>query len=302
MRRALVLLCASLCGGCDLREITIAEPDDVVVAEIVLRAGASLQTAYLHRTSALGSARVFDASIVVTDADSLTVLRFEADADSLCLSPARTVPDASTGTCYVANDEALSVEPGRTYSVLVTLRDGRAMTGTTTIPEDFVVRSPAHAECYLTPHSTTDLVWTSSAGTAAYLVQTRLPGLREALRAGGADIPGSGPVRLTGLSITALDTTLVFPSELGLFGRFDDSIHPILVAIRDGLPPGIATDMAIAAVDPNYVNWVRGGNFNPSGAVRISSLSGDGIGVFGSAVVRNLWLVTHGADELPACE
>lgn len=88
-RGPLVLLCAFVLGGCDLREITIAEPDDVVVAEIVLRAGSPVQTAYLHRTSALGSARVFDATVTVTDIDSGDVTRFEAEADSLCLSPAQ---------------------------------------------------------------------------------------------------------------------------------------------------------------------------------------------------------------------
>jgi hypothetical protein len=298
----LLLLCAFVLSGCDLREITIAEPDDVVVAEIVLRAGSPVQTAYLHRTSALGSARVFDAIVTVTDIDSGDVTRFEAEADSLCLSPVAPVPDASTGTCYVADREALSVVPGRTYAARVELRDGRSMTGVTTVPQAFDIYVPDNTPCHLPPASTIALVWTPSAGTAAYLLQTRMHGLREALRATGLVVEGSGPVRLTGLSITATDTTLNFPGEIGLFSRFDDSLHPILVAIQDGLPPGVTTEMAVAAVDPNYVNWIRGGTFNPSGTVRISSLTGDGVGVFGSVVVRHLEIHTAGQAQLPPCE
>jgi hypothetical protein len=301
-RVPLVLLGAALFSGCDLREITIAEPDDVVVAEIVLRAGSPVQTAYLHRTSTLGSARVFDATITVGDADSDDLVRFDADADSLCLSPARPVPDASTGTCYVAARGSLNVEPGRTYSVHVELRDGRSMTGVTTVPQAFEIHAPQDAACHLPPASTMEIVWSPSAGTAAYLLQTRMHGLRDALRAAGVEVDGSGPVRLTGLSITAADTTLNFPGEIGLFSRFDASIHPILVAIHDGLPPGVVTEMAVAAVDPNYVNWIRGGTFNPSGNVRISSLTGDGVGVFGSVVVRDLEIHTSGQAQLPPCE
>ncbi len=42
--------------------------------------------------------------------------------------------------------------------------------------------------------------------------------------------------------------------------------------------------MTVAAADRNYINGVRGGSFNPSGQVRISSVTGDGVGVFGSLV------------------
>ena len=67
------LLLTLVVGACELHEITIADAEDVVVAEIVLRAGAPVQTAYLHRTSsALASARVPDAVIAVRDEGTLT--------------------------------------------------------------------------------------------------------------------------------------------------------------------------------------------------------------------------------------
>jgi hypothetical protein len=48
----------------------------------------------------------------------------------------------------------------------------------------------------------------------------------------------------------------------------------------------------IAAVERNYVNWVRGGNFNPSGLVRVSSLRGAATGTFGGVSVREFQVLS----------
>jgi len=58
--------------------------------------------------------------------------------------------------------------------------------------------------------------------------------------------------------------------------------------------------VTIAAADRNYVNWERGGNFNPSGAVRVASIRGGGTGVFGSMVPLT-FTVTVGGSQ-PACK
>ncbi|HAW90536.1 MAG TPA: hypothetical protein DCX61_07725, partial [Gemmatimonadetes bacterium] len=56
------------------------------------------------------------------------------------------------------------------------------------------------------------------------------------------------------------------------------------------------------AVEGNFVNWQRGGNFNPSGQVRVPSLRGDGTGVFGAAVNRGFDVVSSDqASALPDC-
>lgn len=306
MRPALIAAASVVLVGaaCELREITIAEPDDVIVAEVLLRADAYGQTAYLHRTSsAHGSARVFDATITVTDVQSGEVLRYEATADSLCLRRPGVGHDASRGTCYAAagNPFTGSARAGSTQTLHISLADGRAMHAVTTVPGEFLVSRPAASVCHLPPMTRTELVWSRSAGAAVYLVQARMQGLREALRARGVAVDGSGPVTLTGISVTPGDTTMSFPDGIGLFDRFDDSLHPILLAISDGLPEGVTTELAIAALDLNYVNWIRGGTFNPSGTVRISSIDGDGIGVFGSFSVRFLEIHTSGGGVLPVC-
>ena len=113
-----------------------------------------------------------------------------------------------------------------------------------------------------------------------------------------------GAHTLLGLSITANDTTIVFPAEFGVFDRFDLD-QDIATALQEGLPAGTVAPVTIAATDRNYVNWARGGNFNPSGQVRVPSIQGDGTGVFGTFVVRGFEAVasaTQPAGEtLPAC-
>src|SRR6056297_3052188 len=86
-------------------------------------------------------------------------------------------------------------------------------------------------------------------------------------------------------SVSAADTTIGFPAEFGVFDRGSIDTD-IAVRLQRRIPEGVASDVAITAVDRNYTNWVRGGNFNPSGQVRIPSVRGQGTGYFGSSVVR----------------
>jgi hypothetical protein len=91
------------------------------------------------------------------------------------------------------------------------------------------------------------------------------------------------PLELLGLAISAADTEIVLPAEFGLFDRFTVD-QALLAVLQQGLPAGTRAEVTIAAADRNYVNGVRGGSFNPSGRVRISSVTGDAVGVFGSLV------------------
>jgi hypothetical protein len=290
-----------LLAACELREITVAIPADVVVAEVVLRAGATTQTAYLHRTAmGDGTARVFDARVVVYDVARDLELQFHADADSLCLQPAPPGPLASTGTCYVARVQSDAVRPGARYSLHIELSDRAPLQAATTVPGDFAITRPAAASCRLAPGTGIELAWTGSTGAWVYVAEARFAGLVASLRAAGADLPADipEPVDLLGLAIGATDTTMAFPGAFGLFDRFDAGVHPLLLALRDGVPPGVDAAVTVAAADRNYVNWVRGGSFNPSGTVRVPSVSGGGTGVFGSLVMRTVRLHTGGGDDV----
>jgi hypothetical protein len=98
------------------------------------------------------------------------------------------------------------------------------------------------------------------------------------------DVEVEDPLSLLGLALSAEDTTVVFPSEFGIFERADLD-REVALLLQEGLPAGTRAVVTVAAVDRNYVNWARGGNFNPSGQVRVPSVEGDGTGFFGSAFV-----------------
>jgi len=301
-RAVLLLLLAFVVSGCELNEITIAAADDVVVAEVVLRADAPIQTAYLHRTATdRANSQVLDARIEVTEEGTINSFEFRTDADSLCLDNQPPPTGPNVGTCYVARGDPSMVRPGARYVLNIHLDDGREMTGVTTVPERFALNNPPWPACRLPSNTLIEMQWTPADGTSIYIISTRLFGLKQALRERGVPSIGNDPVELVGLSVTAADTSLWFPNELGLFNRIDDELHEILLAIRTGLPLNVRAVGVVAAADRNYVNWVRGGTFNPSGVVRIPSIQGEGYGVFGSITVEDFEMRTSAGGTLPSC-
>jgi hypothetical protein len=146
--------------------------------------------------------------------------------------------------------------------------------------------------------SNLDVVWRASPSAWVYAAEASLGGIQRALGPHGLTVDRD-PLRLFGLSISSADTTLAFPREFGLFDRFDDDLTEALAFMQGGLPAGVNTNIVIAAADRNYVNWERGGNFNPSGQVRVPSIRGDGSGVFGSLVPKNIRVRTDVTNRPP---
>jgi hypothetical protein len=285
-------------SACTLDRVTTAEPEDVVVTEITLRTGILKQVAFLHHTLGAGAAgdSVPGADIQIT-APGGRVMRFVRTVLTDCLTdrPARE----QLGTCYstLANN-TITIDPGAQYSLRVTLADGKVMTGVTTVAGDFhFVHPPATAAtCSVRPFTPVELAWTLSSNAWVYLDETNLTGLRAAYAGQGITV-SSDPLRLVGLSVSASDTTIVFPGEFGIFDRGDDARGELLVALQKGLPPATSARVMVAAGDRNYVNWARGGNFNPSGPVRVPSIRGDGTGVFGS--LHNKSINIRVGDPIP---
>jgi hypothetical protein len=295
-RRLLPLLPLTV-AACTLTEVTLADPAELVVAEIVLRAGESTQEAFLHRTLTDGGVLAESgARIVVTNARGEEMIFSEA-SPQLCLDDAPE--DATIGTCYSARNLPFPILQSSTYSVRIDLAGGGTLTGQTTVPGDFSILTPAPLMCHLDADRTIEIRWTRSDGSWVYVSETKIAGLRAALSKRGVTLEDE-PARFLGLSISADDTTLLFPSELGLFDRADPALADALLSIRDGLPADVSAEFVVAAADRNYVNWVRGGQFNPSGIVQVPSLQGAGTGVFGSIVLERRMLLTTQA-ALPAC-
>jgi hypothetical protein len=298
-------------AGCELQEVTLVEAEDVVVVEVYVELGlpgsGDRATAFLHRTlegSTATSRPVPGASVVISRADGTSVELGETELD-MCV---RTTPVDASGTCYwAATGVAGGFLPGDTLDLEVGLPDGGVLRGTTTVPGDFELRTPPPPYqgdppfCLQRPSTPLELRWTTSEGAWAYVNETLIAGLRDALE---PDIRvEEDPLYLLGVSISARDTTIVFPGEFGVFGRFELD-QALALELQKGLPGGTNARVTISAADRNYVNWIRGGNFNPSGQVRIPSVRGDGTGVFGSSVTRTVRVFTSTGgivDGLPSC-
>lgn len=288
---AAVAILAALVG-CELTTVDLADVADIVVAEVYLRPGGDVHQAFLHRTfpGTDGSLRVDGANITVRGPAG-EIIVFLPASDSACALN-EFVPEGEAGSCYVAPDQG-RVLPGESYDLEIALPDGRRLQGRTTMPSGFAIVHPAPPACVLTGVSL-DFVWTRSEGAWAYQADALFTGLAPGLAERGvADPPDT--LRLLGLAVGANDTTITFPGEFGVFDRFQLDLD-VLLALRDGLPEGARAEIVVAAGDRNYVNWVRGGTFNPSGQVRISSITGDGVGVFSGLVGRGRVVVAPGGE------
>lgn len=296
-RAALGLAMTGTLAGCELAEMTIPDGSDLLVVESILDAGRDEQHVLLHHT--LNGRRIGGeegASVRVRRGDGLEVA-FEPAPAERCFSvdPAYSAGKDSVevqASCYVSPASAGRwVVPGESYELRIETADGKRLHGRTTVPGPFELHglSPEAARpmgevgrCVLPPDSALALHWSIASGARAYVTHMKIEGLREALAGRGIpDIPEV--VELFGASISERDTTIVVPTDLGVFERTKYS-RELMLAIQDGFPEGARVRLTIGAMDRNFVNAVRGGSFHPSGLVRISSVVGDGVGVFGSLV------------------
>lgn len=293
--RCILLAAVALLAACDLTEVTIAESADLVVAEITLRAGDSIQYAFLHRSLQTGvPVTVEDATIEVRNAGG-AVLGFEPAPQNECVVDTITTV---LGSCYRSTMRGFAIVPGESYALRIDA-GGKVLTASTRVPQPFTLLRPTAGTCSVPPATAFTITWTRSSDAWVYVSETLLEGLAAALAQQDIELK-EDPLRLFALSLSNQDSTVVFPTEFGLFQRFEPGLTKALIAIQNGLPPGVSADVTIAAADRNYVNWERGGNFNPSGAVRVASVRGDGTGVFGSIVPHRFRIVVGGAG-LPAC-
>ena len=304
--RAGALLCACLAAGCDLAEVTTAPGDDVIVVEGVLRTDAETQQVLLHRTvdGALASG-VEGAQVTVTGAAG-DVHRLVPGTECYQIDAlyARFDSIDFRGSCYITSGQDVDwVRPGQRYDLRVETPDGRVVEGRTQVPGAYTVTAVREDPedgllCSLAPDSAFELVWRQSEGAWSYVADLNISGLSQTLQGHGFRVPD--PMLVRGLSVSQRDTTLVLPTEFGVFERLQyDS--DLLLAISHGFPEGTRMELVLAAADRNWVNSVRGGSFNPSGLIRISTVVGDGVGVFGSLNVQRAVIVVRRSTGIPRC-
>ena len=295
---ALTALLASV-AACELQEITVAQSEDVIVAEVYLSSdvdGVS-GSAWIHRTlGSAGSTQELSSADVFLRAESrVSTVRLRLADPSLCAGD--ELPPDFPGSCYfTALLDPRHFGPGSFVEAIVRLPDGGRLTGQTQVPGPYELRTPRinrRRKCSLEPAQRLTLEWTRAEGAWAYISETQIINLTAALEDSNIEVE-EDPLLLVGLSVSEADTTIVFPSEFGLFDR-PNLGRDLALVLQEGLPFGTQAEVVIAAADRNYVNWVRRGAFNPSGIVRVPSLHGDGTGVFGS-VVRKRFTVDAGLD------
>ena len=302
-------------AGCELTEVTVEPPEDVIVAEtqVVLTLDhdddeVSLTAwALLHRTfQPEGAPSLSGAVITVTGEGQETVRLVEQDSVDLCVLPDTTEDFSTEGAaCYRAEATPAPFSPGELLSLDIRAADGRVLTGTGLVPGAFSMTGLTQEDghCRLQPDTNYRFQWTPSDDSWAYVVDARLEGLTAALASRGINAPDT--LYMVGVSIGREDTDIVFPKNLGVFDFFDsdEDQREVIRALRRGLPEGSRAAVAITAVDRNWVNWARGGNFNPSGQVRIPSVFGEGTGMFGTAIQRRVWIESSldGEGEPPPC-
>lgn len=299
--RTLLALVLVFLPACELAEVATEPGRDLVVVEAILRAGLDHQIIMLHRSIVDGGVRGEPGADIRIVGPTGVEYTFIETALGICadgITPERTDSIDVRATCYTNPIRGgLSVVRGATYELRIVTADGRQIRGRTTIPGRFQLRSvPQRAgiDCSLPPDTNLPLAWSVSSGAWSYVAGMEITGLKDALAARGIDAPER--LELTGVAVSESDTTLSVPSELGVF-ELGDINQEILKILQKGFPAGVFVDLTVAAADRNYVNAVRGGGFNPSGNVRISSVVGDGVGVFGSIFPRDLQIQV--GDDLP---
>lgn len=313
MRRLVVTGCAAFTlAACELQEVAIAEADPFVVVESLLSPGRRAVAA-IHGSAGSGALLDEDANVELVASDTtIPFVRVETDA---CLAAGYSFDEADFPgglACYaqpladsLAPDTWL-VQAGALYRLSVRMPDGSELDGATRVPERVVIANGAGASvaCYLEPWTQIVLRWNSATGAAAYILDLTVHGLGEALAAEGIEADIDEPLALRGLAIGEADTTIVLPAEIGVFDRF--GLDPAAaLALQRGLPPHVRFEVVLAAVDENFVDWVRGGDFNPSGPLRTPSLFGDaGTGLFGSMTTDYLAGWTERSrlpEDAPSC-
>ena len=290
--------------ACELEEITLVDVEDVVIAEVYVNlmpdpTGNEIR-AFLHRTVGLADPDVSDllgAVLTVRRTDGLTFV-LPNDATERCLESS---PVEEPGACFLSNQpETALLGPGDVLEVQIDLVGGGRLTGATRIPGGFTLDGVPET-CRIDPDMLMTVEWSRSDGAWAYLNETSIEGLPEALLPEGIRVEEES-LYLLGISVSDDDTEIVFPSEFGVFNRLDLD-QELAVRLQRGLPEGAFAEVTITAVDQNYVNWARGGSFNPSGQVRVPSLRGEGSGVFGSTFGHGFNVVASGDSgiALPIC-
>jgi len=174
---------ATLLGGCELDEVALTAPEDLLVAEVYLRVGegGSEAVAFLHSTLGTGKGQTVPGARVVLTLPAGNTVTLDAAEPGVCLE--ESTIEGVEGSCYSASGPALAtLSSGDLVTVEIVAPDGRRLDGATTVPGAFALYAPNVSDsCYVPPGQSFDIVWSPSDEAWAYSAETLIWNLPEAL-------------------------------------------------------------------------------------------------------------------------
>lgn len=219
------------------------------------------------------------------------------------------------GTCYLATASPSPFAPGEGLSLTIGSPDGGTATGASRLPEPFAPSGGLASEdgrCLTEPDQNHRLSWSVAEGAWAYLGGALIKGLDPALWPADKSRYAGEALHLGGLPVRRDSTKMVFPRDLGLLTGVQPVGEELIRVLQTGLPRGATAQVAVGAIDRNWYNWIRLPTFESvfvnsafdTGEIRIPSIFGDGLGVFGTSVRWKAEVesrVRTGAGDPPLC-
>ena len=181
------LLLGLALSGCELDEVTLAQPEDIPVVEAYIRVGDGEDqiSAFVHWTLGTRPARdLLALGVSLTGEDGVAIPLFP-EAFSECLREG--LEEDVEGVCYSVGSWAEGrFEPGTRVELEILFEDGGVIRGATVIPDSISLIQPAAGgQCALPPGRNLEFVWSRSPGVWAYSAETEISDLRSALASEG---------------------------------------------------------------------------------------------------------------------
>ena len=317
-RFLLMLPAMAVCAaGCDLTDVRTGSGQKMLVASatVVLTVDPAEPSRISTRAVALVSeayqqvlSEVPGASVRITGASGRSVSLLEEDDP---LGACTVLPEDLYGTdgplgpigsCHTATAASGLFAPGEELTLAVTTPGGSVLEGTSRMPDAFAPRglSVEDGRCRVEPGTGYRFVWPPVDGAWAHVGEAEITGLSSSLWS--SSDPLYLPVTVLGRGRDVTD--MVFPRDFLLELLSDVDNLELHRTLDTGLPAGARAEVAIAALDRNWANWIREGRLNINGETVIPSVFGDGTGMFGTAV---RWKVSvesrtaDGAGDVPLC-
>ena len=300
LRRWAVLVPLFMLGGCELDWVEINSEEELLAASVTVVLTVDPADSSVTSTDIVAlltreglDTRVPGASVRITGESEQSLQLAEAsDRSATCRSDTASVVQ-TVGTCYTASTSSAHFAPLEELSLKIVTQDGRVLRGVSTIPRAFApTRLSVHdGRCRVDPDTSYLFDWSTVDGDWAFIAEAKFSGFARALW----DDPDPLYLRTYWMA-SPLPQDMVFP-RIMTEGEVARQARKAARKLETGLPWGVTADLAVAAVDRNWANWIREGQLHTEGEVRVPSVFGDGTGMFGTGIRWTVTMESRGGQE-----